>query len=274
MGLVTTGQILVQERKTRTLEELNEKLEVEVVKEVEKRRKSEHRMYQQSRLAAMGQLIVAISHNWRNPLASLGLTIQDIEDAYNYGELDEKYIHEATTKSLSLIEYMSQTIDDFGNFFKPVGEQGSFFIGSVVDKTIRALSDEMTEYGIVLKEKENSLDFELFGYPDELQKVMENLILNAKDAITNDGEIRADKGEITIAYTMSDKGRQIVIADNGGGIPENILDKVFDPYFTTKDQGKGTGLGLYMAKVIIENNMNGKMSVRNGKEGAEFIIEL
>lgn len=262
------------ERKTRNLEVLNEKLEEEVVKEVEKRRKSERRMYQQSRLAAMGQLIVAISHNWRNPLASLGLLIQDVEDAYEYGELNKEYIHDATKKSLTLIEYMSQTIDDFGNFFKPVGEQGSFFIGSVVDKTIHALSDEMAEHGITLREKEGSLDFELFGYPDELQKVMENLINNAKDAITDDGERHVENGEITVSYAMSDKGRQIVIADNGGGIPENILDKVFDPYFTTKDQGKGTGLGLYMAKVIIENNMNGKMSVRNGKEGAEFIIEL
>jgi signal transduction histidine kinase len=263
------------ERKTRRLELLNTKLGEEVAKEVEKRRKSEQQMYQQSRLAAMGQLIVAISHNWRNPLNSLGLLIQDLEDAYAFGELDHAYLKDMSKKSLVQINFMSQTIDDFANFFKPVGQQETFHIRRVIYNTIIDLEDDLADKSITLKESAECSDFEITGYPDDLQKVLENLVGNAKDAIEEKMEKEtAFKGEITLSYNASPEGNYILVADNGGGIPEEIIDKVFDPYYTTKEQGKGTGLGLYMSKIIIENNMNGKLTVKNGEAGAVFKIGL
>ncbi len=262
------------ERKTRRLELLNTKLGEEVAKEVEKRRKSEQKMYQQSRLVAMGELIVAISHNWRNPLNSLGLLIQDLEDAYSFGELDHDYLHLMSKKSLAQINFMSQTIDDFANFFKPVGQEETFHIRRVVYNTILHLEKELAEESILLKEAPECTDFELTGYPVELQKVLENLIHNAKDAIKEKMEKRPFRGEITLAYHTTPESNRILVSDNGGGIPETIIDKIFDPYYTTKDQGKGTGLGLYMSKIIIENNMNGKLTVQNNEHGAVFTIEL
>lgn len=263
------------ERKTRRLELLNTKLGEEVAKEVEKRRKSEQMMHQQSRLASMGQLIVAISHNWRNPLNSLGLLVQDLEDAYAFGELDERYLKDMSKKSLAQINFMSQTIDDFANFFKPVGEQETFHIRRVIYNTIIYHEEELRKKSILIQEAPDCTDFEFTGYPDDLQKVLHNLIGNAKDAIEE--KMLKDKdfrGEITLAYYSKEDGNYILVKDNGGGIPDTIIDKVFDPYYTTKDQGKGTGLGLYMSKVIIENNMNGKLTVQNDENGAVFQIEL
>lgn len=263
------------ERKTRRLELLNTKLGEEVAKEVEKRRKSEQMMYQQSRLAAMGQLIVAISHNWRNPLNSLGLLIQDLEDAYVYGELDHDYLKQMSKKSLSQINFMSQTIDDFANFFKPVGEQETFHIRRLVYNTVIYYEPDLAKESITIKEAPECTDFEMTGYPGELQKVLHNLIGNAKDAIEEKMEKEKEfQGEITLAYNTSATGNYVLVSDNGGGIPDEIIDKVFDPYYTTKEQGKGTGLGLYMSKVIIENTLNGRLSVHNDEKGAVFKIEL
>jgi PAS domain S-box-containing protein len=262
------------ERKTRSLERLNSQLEEEVAKEVARRRESEHKMYQQSRLAAMGQLIVAISHNWRNPLNALGLLIQDIEDAYDFGELDKAYLHDTIRKSVAQINYMSQTIDDFGSFFRPVGEEHAFHVATLIESTVDELNKEMRQSDITLSVEPESRDYTMFGYPDELQKVIENIIKNARDAIMEKQLQAPFPGKITLAYSARQETKTITVKDNGGGIPETIIDKVFDPYYTTKEQGKGTGLGLYMSKVIIETNMNGKLTVQNSDNGAEFKIEF
>ena len=178
-------------------------------------------------------------------------------------------------KSLAQINFMSQTIDDFANFFKPVGEQETFHIRRVVYNTIIYHEEELTKKSIKINEAPDCSDFELTGYPDDLQKVLHNLIGNAKDAIEEKMLKNKDfQGEITLAYQCKEDGNYIIVKDNGGGIPDTIIDKVFDPYYTTKDQGKGTGLGLYMSKVIIENNMNGKLTVQNDENGAVFKIEL
>lgn len=262
------------EKKTRSLEILNAKLEEEVVREVEKRRKSEQIMHQQSRLAAMGELIVAIAHNWRNPLNAIGLYIQDIEDAFNYGELDEKYLHNAIEKSLIQLDYMSHTIDDFRSFFRPMGEQKFFNIEPVVDMTISELKDKLEQSNITIKKTDNCLDFKINGYPQELEKVIQDIVKNAKDAIEEREKSEPINGEIAIEFNLLENTKYISISDNGGGIPLDIIDKIFDPYFTTKEQGKGTGLGLYMAKIIIENSINGKLTAQNGENGAVFKIEF
>lgn len=261
------------EKKTRSLEILNAKLEEEVVREVEKRQKSEQIMHQQSRLAAMGELIVAIAHNWRNPLNAIGLYIQDIEDAFNYGELDEKYLHNAIEKSLTQLDYMSHTIDDFRSFFRPMGEQKFFNIEPIVDIAISELNTQLEQSNIVIKKTVNCFDFKINGYPQELEKVIQDIVKNAKDAIESK-EGSNSNGEILIEFNIFENTKYISISDNGGGIPLDIVDKIFDPYFTTKEQGKGTGLGLYMAKIIIENSMNGKITAQNGENGAVFKIEF
>ena len=262
------------ERKTRTLEQLNSRLEEEVVKEVEKRRQSERRMHQQARLASMGELIVAISHNWRNPLASLGLVIQDLEDAYDYGELDRAYLRDSVEKALERIDFMSHTIDDFSNFFRPEGDMETFNVSLSVERAVFHLEKMMEEAKITVNVMENVADYTLDGYPVEVQKVLEKIMMNARDAILERREKESIAGEIVIDYGLDGTTRYLSVRDNGGGVPESIQDKVFDPYFTTKDQGKGTGLDLYIAKVVIETNMSGRLSVRNEKDGAVFKIEF
>jgi signal transduction histidine kinase len=132
----------------------------------------------------------------------------------------------------------------------------------------------MRQSDITLSVEPESRDYTMFGYPDELQKVIENIIKNARDAIMEKQLQAPFPGKITLAYSARQETKTITVKDNGGGIPETIIDKVFDPYYTTKEQGKGTGLGLYMSKVIIETNMNGKLTVQNSDNGAEFKIEF
>ncbi len=284
----------ITERKTAEdkLLELNRNLEAMVEDEVEKRRQQEHMLIHQSRLAAMGEMIGAIAHQWRQPLNALGLIVQDIRDADEYGELTKDYIDKSVEKSMNQIKFMSKTIDDFRNFFRPEKEKSPFDALIAIEVVLSMLSGQLKNNNIAyrltcdarnrtFKEFPEIIlpgDIHATGYRNEFQQAVLNIINNAKDAIIEAREKgkmgSAAEGVIEVDVSRAGDRVFISISDNAGGIPEEIMERIFDPYFTTKEQGKGTGIGLYMSKIIIENNMDGRLYAENVKDGAMFTIEL
>ncbi|MFA7242334.1 MAG: response regulator [Sulfuricellaceae bacterium] len=251
------------------LRTLNETLEQRVQEEVKKNLEQEHLMIQQSRLAAMGEMIGNIAHQWRQPLNALGLLLANIKDAHDFNELDAQQIEDTTKKGRQLIEKMSTTIDDFRNFFKPNKEKLVFGLSAVLADTLSILAHSFknNDIAVVIATPDSEGEVTLLGYPNEYGQVLLNLLGNAKDALTG-----KDMPERNIRIRIAREGENacLYVADNAGGIPADILPKVFDPYFTTKE--KGTGIGLYMSKMIIENHMNGRIEVRNTADGAEFVV--
>ncbi|MBL4730973.1 MAG: HAMP domain-containing protein [Sulfurimonas sp.] len=256
--------------RTQELHELNVSLDKRVKDEVHKRTEQEQILIQQSRFAAMGEMIGNIAHQWRQPLNALGLLLQNIENAYEMNILDDAYISRTLEKGNRLTSTMSQTIDDFRNFFKQNKEAKVFSILSSIEDSLEMIQFSFSSNMIKITHK---VDEKLCikGFASEFSQVLLNILNNAKDALV-EKEIKNKK--ILISAIKNNKEISITIEDNAGGIPIEILDKVFDPYFTTKEEGKGTGIGLYMSKTIIENNMSGKLSVINTDEGAKFTITM
>jgi PAS domain S-box-containing protein len=237
---------------------------------VEALRKQEQMLIQQNRQAAMGEMIGNIAHQWRQPLNTLGLFTQRLGFFYGTPSFNKEFVDTSVAKTMELIQYMSRTIDDFRNFFSTEREKSAFRVEEAVNKALSLVDASFKERSIYI-EKETKEDALIYGFPNEYSQVLLNILLNAKDAII-ERNIEFPRLKITIG---AENGASVVtIADNAGGIPGDIIDKVFDPYFTTKGPQQGTGVGLFMSKSIIENNMGGRISVRNIDEGAEFRIEV
>ncbi len=259
----------VKER-TDELNRLNQELDERVKEEMLKRTEQEQMLIQQSRFAAMGEMIGNIAHQWRQPLNALGLLLQNIENAYEMEMLDEAYIKRSVEKGNRLTRTMSQTIDDFRNFFKPNKESEVFAITSALASTMDMVRSSYANNMITIEEDIDDAVC-IDGFASEFSQVLLNLLNNAKDALL---ENRTEGRTIWIRI-YEDAGQACIeIEDNAGGIPEAIIEKVFDPYFTTKEEGKGTGIGLYMSKMIIENNMKGALRIQNNEQGAQFTITV
>lgn len=252
------------------LKRLNQHLQEEVIKQIEEIRHKDDILIQQSKHAAMGEMISNIAHQWRQPLNTLGLNIQDILDAYEYKELDQAYLEDITSKSMDLIHHMSKTIDDFRNFFAPQKEKKPFGIMGML-KDVRTLVDaQLKNHGIMLEI--SGEDGMILGFSNELMQVVINIINNAKDAL--DAHPPESGGKIEVNVFQESEAAVIRICDNGGGIDPEIIQKVFEPYFTTKFKSQGTGIGLYMSKTIVEKNMHGSLDAANEGDGACFTIRL
>lgn len=256
--------------RTKELKELNEKLDQRVKEEVQKRTEQEQILIQQSRSAAMGEMIGNIAHQWRQPLNALSLLLQNVENAYEMDMIDEKYIHRTVEKGIRLTTSMSNTIDDFRNFFKPNKVSEIFSISSSLNSIMDIMNSSLKNSMIKIEEDIDDTVC-MKGFPSEFSQVVLNILNNAKDVLI-EREIKEKK--IFIRIFRDGVNACIEIEDNAGGVPDEVLDKLFDPYFTTKEEGKGTGIGLYMSKTIIENNMHGTLSVKNTKYGASFIIKM
>ncbi|MCT7547474.1 HAMP domain-containing histidine kinase [Aliarcobacter butzleri] len=258
-------KLISQEKK------LNTELEEKVIVETSKQKEQEQLLIQQTRLAAMGEMIGNIAHQWRQPLNALGLILQNLKFSYEIGELDEKMIDKSVKKATLLTENMSKTIDDFRNFFRPNKAKENFKINEGITKAVELIESTFEHNNIKLEKDFVSSEIEFFGFANEFSQVILNLLTNAKDAIL---ENKIENPLIIIQTKIDDEYIYISIKDNGLGIKDEIINKIFEPYFTTKDEGKGTGIGLYMSKIIIENNMNGKIEVKNEQNGANVIIKL
>ncbi len=249
---------------------VNKMLEQMVESETKKRIEAEHMAMQQSKMALMGEMIGAIAHQWRQPLNALGIAVQDIKQAHKYGELDGEYLAAAVKTSMERIQYMSKTIDDFRNFFLPNKSKREFFIEDAIKAAANIVCAQLDDHKIeLLYDADKQTPFT--GYQSELQQVLLNLISNSKDAIeANKPAVR----KIEIITDRNETGVTIAVEDSGGGIPQEIMDRIFEPYYTTKEQGKGTGIGLYMSKQIVERHMDGELKCENSEYGARFTIKL
>ncbi len=254
------------------LKELNINLEKKVEEAVAEIREKENMLIAQSRLATMGEMIGNIAHQWRQPLTVVGIIVQNYEDDFEAGLLDMKYLEEHSDKVMDILTQMSRTIDDFRNFFKLNKLIQEFNIKEVIEKTIGFVKASFRVNSIQL---ELNLDetCNIEGFPNEYSQVILNLLNNAKDVL-KERSIKIENRKIIINLYKENGKSVVTIADTGGGIPEDIIDRIFEPYFTTKGEEKGTGLGLYMSKTIIEDNMKGKLTARNTDDGAEFRIEI
>ena len=240
------------------------------IKTLERLRRKEQMLIQQSRQAAMGEMIGNIAHQWRQPLNTLGLTIQQLMLFYDIGEFNREFLNEGVCRSMDIIQHMSQTIDDFRSYFKPDKEKIVFNVHEAVTKTISLMSASLQDKQITV-DVDALTDPTVYGFPNEYAQVLLNILINARDALLERNTIRP---RINITINQENRQSVVTINDNAGGIPEEILEKIFDPYFTTKGPQTGTGIGLFMSKAIIEKNMGGNLSVRNLNGGAEFRIEM
>ncbi len=250
---------------------LNNTLEEKIIVETSKQKEQEQLLIQQTRLAAMGEMIGNIAHQWRQPLNALGLVLQNLKFSYDIGELDEKMMDKSINKANVLTQNMSKTIDDFRKFFKPNKAKEKFGINENVNKAIELVESTFEHHNIKLKKEFSSNELEFNGFPNEFSQVILNILTNAKDALL---ERNIENPEVIVQTKMENNNIFISIKDNAKGIDVDIINKIFEPYFTTKEEGKGTGIGLYMSKIIIENNMNGKIEVSNEENGANFTIKL
>ena len=246
---------------------LNETLEQRVREESSRGREKDHLLIQQSRLAAMGEMIGNIAHQWRQPLNTLGLILGNIKDAYEFGDMTRDYMNETTGKGNQIIQKMSATIDDFRNFFRPNREKQVFSLNQAVREALSMVEASFRNHQITVDWQENGEEIFTQGFPNEYSQVLLNLLGNAREAIQ---QRRAPDGKVTLRLEQGDGHATLAVRDNGGGIPAEVLPKIFDPYFTTKE--KGTGIGLYMSKMIVENNMDGGIGARNIENGAEFTV--
>ncbi|MEA3499313.1 MAG: hybrid sensor histidine kinase/response regulator [Campylobacterota bacterium] len=228
-------------------------------------------IFQQAKLAAIGEMIGNIAHQWRQPLNSIGVTMMKLEFNNENDTLTKEIVSDSIDKTNSIIGHMSKTIDDFRNFFSPTKEKKEFLIRDNIQSMLSLVLPQLANHNIDITVN-GDRDIKIFGYENELKQVLINIVSNAKDAIVN--SCMEFDGVIKIDIETKTNNLIVNISDNAGGIPIEVFDKVFEPYFTTKFKSQGTGLGLYMSKVIIEKNMKGTLTVHNNEEGAIFTIIL
>ncbi|MBF0536685.1 MAG: hypothetical protein HQL03_00355 [Nitrospirae bacterium] len=275
---------------------LIKQLEIRVDQEVTMRQQREQLLIQQSKMAAMGEMIGVIAHQWRQPLNAISVMTMDFKDSYDYGEINKEYIMQMASKINEQVMFMSNTINDFRAFLQPTKEKSLFNASHAIKDVLRLISfitkKDSIEIKMQCKEKDikkllfkqDCMDicecegFIVYGYPNEFKHAILNLINNSRDAILTSRAKglcgKETKGEISIELYCIDGHVIVEIADNGGGIPQEVQARLFTPYFTTKGDEKGTGIGLYMSKLIIENNMGGQLSFENKASGAVFKIDL
>lgn len=257
---------------------MNDMLEKRVTEEVEKNRQKDLLLQQQSKQAAMGEMISAIAHQWRQPLNTIATLAQDFEDAFAYNEMDLEYIRKNTGEMMAQIDYMSHTIEDFRNFFKPDKVKNGFNLTETIDEVFHLLSSQLKnsaiEYSLINRLMGSDL---IYGYENELKQVLINLINNARDAIVDkmrEGGM-AGIGQIRIIVeNVGEESIRIGVCDNAGGIDAENIKKIFEPYFTTKPEELGTGIGLSIARQIVEEHFGGELGVSNDEQGAKFMIRL
>ena len=253
------------EDRTKELHDLNDNLELTVQTKTQENLKQLETMQEQSKMASMGEMIGAIAHQWRQPLNEIGIAIQNLKYDYEDGLIDEKFLIKFIQENKEVIKFMSNTIDDFRNFYRVDKTKELFDVKDAINKTLSLQMAQLVSHNITIYMDGES--FKIDGFRNEFLQVILNLINNAKDALL---ENEIENAKIVIELV----DRSVIIRDNAGGIPDEVKERIFEPYFTTKEQGKGTGIGLYMSKIIIEDNMKAKLTVKNSEDGAEFRMDF
>lgn len=257
-------------RNRKELEEINKNLQERVMAEVAKNKEKTLQIIHQSRLATMGEMVSMIAHQWRQPLAS----ISTISGTLSLDVMMENYKADFFQKELEAIDelaqHLSSTIDDFRNFFKTDKELQNEQISDIVESSFKIIAPTLEAKKIAFS---NNIEDNIFvnTYVSEVKQVLLNIMKNAEDVLI---EKEIQDPTIWIKGSKKNGFAEIVIEDNAGGISKDNIDRVFDAYFSTKKSKDGTGLGLYMSKIIVEDHCKGKLSVENGEHGAKFTITL
>lgn len=239
---------------------------------------SERKQIHQSRLAAMGETVGAIAHQWRQPLATLGMIIQRTHAVGAMQGLTPVYLDEFKVNAMRQIRYMSETIEEFRNFYRLEKQKEPFYPLSCINDAAKLFESQFASNGIAVNVNCVGCDGQMVnGFSNEFKQVVLNLLGNARDAILEGRITRGEpeKGRIDVQMTVNgDRAMIIDISDNGCGIPGEIAPRIFAHYFTTKEKSGGTGIGLYMSRMIVEESLEGHLRLVQGQEGATFRIEL
>ncbi|MGM0623548.1 MAG: sensor histidine kinase, partial [Campylobacterota bacterium] len=237
----------------------------EIATQVQEITKKDKLLQEQAKLAAMGEMISAIAHQWRQPLNALNINIQNLDDDFEEGLIDAAFIDSFIQRQTKTINFMSKTIDDFRNFFQTDKVKKDFSIHQTCNDVLHLLQAQLTNHNISVSVEGD--DFTVHSFYSEMQQVILNIITNAKDAIIETG---AKKRHISI-HTQA-KSKIITLCDSGGGVKQELTQKIFEPYYTTKEGTKGTGIGLYMTQIIITDHMKGSIKAYN--KGGGLCIEI
>jgi len=265
--LLSYNQVLKEEieKQTAELKGLNEMLQQKAEEEVGQRLAQEQMLLRQSRMASMGEMIDSIAHQWRQPLMNINAVMMNLDLGIRQ-KYDEKVLEEKVFEVFSLTSHMSRTIEDFRNLLKEQKEKNRFLVSTLIDDVLGLMKNNLK--GIEI-ERDVDISCTIETYKSELSQVLIILLSNAAEIL----HIRGISTKEIRLFAESEGGVLLIaVEDNAGGI-DNI-DKVFDPYFTTKEQTGGTGLGLYIAKIIIEHNMQGELLATNTENGARFELHL
>ena len=239
---------------------------------------TERKQVHQSRLMAMGEMVSAIAHQWRQPLATLGMIIQRTHAVRAIQGMTPEFLDEFKVNAMRQIKHMSETIDEFRYFYRPEKQKEPFSPINCINDAAKLFESQFASNGIVVNVNCVGGDGQMVnGFSNEFQQVVLNLMGNARDAILECRNTRGEpeKGRIDVQITINGDSAMIIdISDNGCGIPAEIAPRIFAHYFTTKEKSGGTGIGLYMSRMIVEESLEGHLHLIQGNEGANFRIEL
>ncbi len=254
------------------LAEQKKDLKERLLREKRERQIREKQLIQREKMAAMGEMLALITHQWRQPLHTVNSITSDIIIKKELRKpLNDEQLIQSMRRVEENISYLSDTINVFGNFFKADKVRQNIYLHDVVEKASDLLEESAKLSHVLIDYSHCSFQESVSIYENELLQVFLNIIKNSIDEFQRRETLSA---QITITSEENTSFQKVIIDDNGGGIAPEILEHIFDANFTTKEDDGGSGLGLYMSKVIIEEHCNGKISANNHADGARFIIEI
>ena len=251
-----------------------EKYKSELQEKIKNIKEKQQILIQNSKMASMGEMIANIAHQWRQPLNSLSalhtVLMMDYEDN---GKLTQEEIAQFKEESSQYIHKMSSTIDDFRNFFSPTKEKEQFVVSDAIKESIKFVKDSYLDSNVELIDRTQDGDTQMYSHKNELMQVIMILLNNSRDAVVGN---KIEKPQVIVDLVHRDEKIEICVKDNGGGIDDDIMGRIFEPYFTTKFKSDGTGVGLYMSKMIIEDSLGGELVLENDADGvlATLILSL
>ncbi|WP_108061822.1 sensor histidine kinase [Poseidonibacter lekithochrous] len=235
---------------------------------VDEKKEKEKILVHQSKLASMGEMINNIAHQWRQPLSHLSFINMDLQMAQEDNDLKEKYLLDKLNESNNQIDFMSATIDNFKNFYQPRKEKEFFYVSAAIQSAIDIIKPSLDFSNININFRIEE-DKKIKAYENEYSQVILNFLTNAKDVLLSR---KIENPKIEVKLELENNRTVLSVNDNAGGIKNEIIDKIFEPYFTTKD--KSSGIGLYMSKTIVESHLKGNINVKNNSNGACFVVEV